>query len=125
MQVFLAHQAKYAFMVHKVTSAAQFFCHSGTAVAGHLFADRSDLLRYRFVPIGPGSHWHPSRPVVARSGDTGQLAQRSEEHTSELQSHSFISYAVFCLKKKTDATRASRCPRTVQIRATALSMKHR
>ena len=27
-------------------------------------------------------------------------ANRSEEHTSELQSHSFISYAVFCLKKK-------------------------
>ena len=25
---------------------------------------------------------------------------RSEEHTSELQSHSFTSYAVFCLKKK-------------------------
>ena len=29
---------------------------------------------------------------------TGRI--RSEEHTSELQSHSFISYAVFCLKKK-------------------------
>ncbi len=28
------------------------------------------------------------------------LLHRSEEHTSELQSHSFISYAVFCLKKK-------------------------
>ncbi len=27
--------------------------------------------------------------------------ERSEEHTSELQSHSFISYAVFCLKKQT------------------------
>ena len=26
--------------------------------------------------------------------------QRSEEHTSELQSQSTISYAVFCLKKK-------------------------
>src|ERR1051326_9345925 len=26
--------------------------------------------------------------------------ERSEEHTSELQSHSFISYAVFCLKKQ-------------------------
>ena len=26
--------------------------------------------------------------------------ERSEEHTSELQSHSFSSYAVFCLKKK-------------------------
>src|SRR3546814_8545710 len=29
------------------------------------------------------------------------LAQRSEEHTSELQSLMRISYAVFCLKKKT------------------------
>ena len=28
------------------------------------------------------------------------IYSRSEEHTSELQSHSFISYAVFCLKKK-------------------------
>ena len=26
-------------------------------------------------------------------------SDRSEEHTSELQSNSFISYAVFCLKK--------------------------
>src|ERR1051326_9442913 len=30
----------------------------------------------------------------------GVTSKRSEEHTSELQSHSFISYAVFCLKKK-------------------------
>src|SRR3546814_3485062 len=30
-----------------------------------------------------------------------RLAQRSEEHTSELQSLMRISYAVFCLKKKT------------------------
>ena len=30
----------------------------------------------------------------------GVALGRSEEHTSELQSHSFISYAVFCLKKK-------------------------
>src|SRR5210317_1166401 len=29
-----------------------------------------------------------------------RCACRSEEHTSELQSHSEISYAVFCLKKK-------------------------
>ena len=27
-------------------------------------------------------------------------SNRSEEHTSELQSHVRISYAVFCLKKK-------------------------
>ena len=31
---------------------------------------------------------------------TGLAAPRSEEHTSELQSHVRISYAVFCLKKK-------------------------
>src|SRR3546814_2857551 len=31
-------------------------------------------------------------------------AQRSEEHTSELQSLMRISYAVFCLKKKKTAT---------------------
>src|SRR6186713_1731610 len=31
---------------------------------------------------------------------TDDPPQRSEEHTSELQSHSGISYAVFCLKKK-------------------------
>src|SRR3546814_6293952 len=30
----------------------------------------------------------------------GDLGQRSEEHTSELQSLMRISYAVFCLKKK-------------------------
>src|SRR3546814_8078562 len=36
---------------------------------------------------------------VARARTFG-LAQRSEEHTSELQSLMRISYAVFCLKKK-------------------------
>src|SRR3546814_10227600 len=33
-----------------------------------------------------------------------QVLQRSEEHTSELQSLMRISYAVFCLKKKTTHT---------------------
>src|SRR3546814_10786035 len=32
----------------------------------------------------------------------GFCAERSEEHTSELQSLMRISYAVFCLKKKTN-----------------------
>src|SRR3546814_10575201 len=34
---------------------------------------------------------------------------RSEEHTSELQSLMRISYAVFCLEKKTAATVSSCC----------------
>src|SRR3546814_1293920 len=33
--------------------------------------------------------------------DASKSAERSEEHTSELQSLMRISYAVFCLKKKT------------------------
>src|SRR6187397_3415290 len=36
----------------------------------------------------------------ARPGPPGAAGQRSEEHTSELQSLYTISYAVFCLKKK-------------------------
>src|SRR3546814_4430669 len=42
--------------------------------------------------------------IRRRNDDTDslrfQFAQRSEEHTSELQSLMRISYAVFCLKKK-------------------------
>src|SRR3546814_7207758 len=36
--------------------------------------------------------------------DIGTFLARSEEHTSELQSLMRISYAVFCLKKKTILT---------------------
>src|SRR6056300_711301 len=39
-------------------------------------------------------------PVFFATFFTGDEGCRSEEHTSELQSHSEISYAVFCLKKK-------------------------
>src|SRR3546814_1900290 len=48
----------------------------------------------------------PERPggLEGKQADTGptapRLIQRSEEHTSELQSLMRISYAVFCLKKK-------------------------
>src|SRR3546814_5524218 len=41
---------------------------------------------------------HPSTTPMRRSPAVGP---RSEEHTSELQSLMRISYAVFCLKKKT------------------------
>src|SRR5881296_4057999 len=40
------------------------------------------------------------RPRPTRPTGEGLACGRSEEHTSELQSHSNISYAVFCLKKK-------------------------
>src|SRR3546814_1478755 len=40
--------------------------------------------------------------VACIAGDTNHVDSRSEEHTSELQSLMRISYAVFCLKKKTN-----------------------
>src|SRR3546814_6888587 len=48
----------------------------------------------------------PARRKAAHVGTrpTGPLPERSEEHTSELQSLMRISYAVFCLKKKTQTT---------------------
>src|SRR3546814_4901118 len=45
------------------------------------------------------------RPAARHSaGRTAPNGDRSEEHTSELQSLMRISYAVFCLKKKTPHT---------------------
>src|SRR3546814_9828592 len=41
------------------------------------------------------------RTNLAMAGQLGVNGTRSEEHTSELQSLMRISYAVFCLKKKT------------------------
>src|SRR3546814_5890658 len=39
--------------------------------------------------------------VIEIAGDSQRPVGRSEEHTSELKSLMRISYAVFCLKKKT------------------------
>src|SRR3546814_1927653 len=51
-------------------------------------------IQYR-TTVGSGSWVDLTSEVQDASG-----AQRSEEHTSELQSLMRISYAVFCLKKK-------------------------
>src|SRR3546814_8953405 len=43
--------------------------------------------------------------VVVNAGLKSEALIRSEEHTSELQSLMRISYAVFCLKKKSTRTK--------------------
>src|SRR3546814_10873511 len=55
----------------------------------------------------PRSYPHRRQRFIATAGPTAALItsdrrreNRSEEHTSELQSLMRISYAVFCLKKK-------------------------
>src|SRR3546814_4355964 len=68
----------------------------------------SGELRSRFRTLIHLLHqWWISRfPAGFRQSIVGQRSKegRSEEHTSELQSLMRISYAVFCLKKKTMKT---------------------
>src|SRR3546814_2248449 len=56
-----------------------------------------DHLQHRQTPVG-------DERAVDDGVNAGEFpaALRSEEHTSELQSLMRISYAVFCLKKKTE-----------------------
>src|SRR3546814_10447939 len=56
------------------------------------------------VEIASGESWDDFSGGInaeAEVSSAQQYATRSEEHTSELQSLMRISYAVFCLKKKT------------------------
>src|SRR3546814_4388403 len=57
-------------------------------------------LRSDFRDLGCAKFSH--RPVARQPADMAREIgdERSEEHTSELQSLMRISYAVFCLKKK-------------------------
>src|SRR3546814_2033234 len=56
------------------------------------------------APLGQPPH-HASFAGAAAEIEIGHL-DRSEEHTSELQSLMSISYAVFCLQKKQNPTTA-------------------
>src|SRR3546814_7149512 len=84
----------------------------------HMFPDRA-MLGHGSSPRCQNHHTRRGGDSIHRRGETGRIVarrppstpgpamafplprQRSEEHTSELQSLMRISYAVFCLKKKT------------------------
>src|SRR3546814_7558780 len=53
--------------------------------------------------------------------DGEQAVARSEEHTSELQSLMRISYAVFCLKKKTQTEIIGTYPESARVQRTRLT----
>src|SRR3546814_5402877 len=55
------------------------------------------------VRLPPGQYTTERFPVL-HVGEIPDYGDRSEEHTSELQSLMRISYAVFCLKKKIKQT---------------------
>src|SRR3546814_6049180 len=58
------------------------------------------LRRRRIALLPRALRFHPRTPL-----GQGDDVERSEEHTSELQSLMRISYAVFCLKKKKETTK--------------------
>src|SRR3546814_2331538 len=58
--------------------------------------------------LKPGACAYVRQQEPLGLGHAVWCARRSEEHTSELQSLMRISYAVFCLNKKTTQTRDSR-----------------
>src|SRR3546814_6704953 len=74
------------------------------------FVSQNDLVRLLGIPVQPLRDAlrvleaegvltiHPRSGIQFLKPDL-ELARRSEEHTSELQSLMRISYAVFCLKK--------------------------
>src|SRR3546814_4419020 len=63
--------------------------------------NRPDVLqRMGFYPPPPGASDLPGLEIAGVIAAVGPGGDRSEEHTSELQSLMRISYAVFCLKKK-------------------------
>src|SRR3546814_3537737 len=62
--------------------------------------EKARLLREAWQVVAPGGKLYVADYGEQRSR-LMRLLFRSEEHTSELQSLMRISYAVFCLKKKT------------------------
>src|SRR3546814_5816104 len=66
-------------------------------------AHLGDRLAGVLLPAGAGNTVDTDLQAIGMTGLGQQLlGPRSEEHTSELQSLMRISYAGFCLKKKTD-----------------------
>src|SRR6186713_1789407 len=75
-----------------------FFFFTDTATT-EIYTPLYTLTLHDALPIYPLGDLLRMRRLFLRV-DQELLGDRSEEHTSELQSHSGISYAVFCLKKK-------------------------
>src|SRR3546814_1345479 len=71
--------------------------------------DKVALIRRTGISCVPVDPLHePRMTQFAREGVRYTAQARSEEHTSELQSLMRISYAVFCLKKKTSTNQIVR-----------------
>src|SRR3546814_1013452 len=93
-------------MVRPVPQPAKNEVQIRVAAAG---VNRPDILQRRGAyPPPPGASDIPGLEVSGEVVAVGSEADRSEEHTSELQSLMRNSYAVFCLKKKKQKHKTTR-----------------
>src|SRR3546814_1216839 len=75
---------------------------------------RADIDPARVERVGePARARYVARPHGRRQPVRRVVGERSEEHTSELQSLMRISYAVFCLKKKKKKNKIARDTKTL------------
>src|SRR3546814_192565 len=103
-QLFMAAIEHELAVVHGVAPAAVGPVHGElpAQLAGHpgiVGVEKGDDLAFGRIDAGVAR-----RRAAAVVLEADPVDQRSEEHTSELQSLMRISYAVFCLKKKTNST---------------------
>src|SRR3546814_4406658 len=108
----------YTIETNKISTAEPFIAPARAAAGAHCGTNRRCADRRRAHGPGPRPQCRPApgpaaeirgRPAPGRGGAAVRALRRrsrhagtrSEEHTSELQSLMRISYAVFCLKKKT------------------------
>src|SRR3546814_6262635 len=73
----------------------------GAAIAGLQSARAVVRNQISFMPVRDDPGVDALRKFITARDAQLEILLRSEEHTSELQSLMRISYAVFCLKKKT------------------------
>src|SRR3546814_7515162 len=89
----------------------------GRLAAAFIEADRRFFLDHRalrerahLVAALAGARQRRGQAFLRDVEPHRELADRSEEHTSELQSLMRISYAVFCLKKKKKTKHTNKQP---------------
>src|SRR3546814_8211050 len=88
-------------LIYEVLDVQRVFLGSGPVSRLFRWAERQLLKRSDLLVVSsPGFDRHYFRSVQGYRGRLFLLENRSEEHTSELQSLMRNSYAVFCLKKK-------------------------
>src|SRR3546814_8353819 len=108
-----AHIRSAGVLAMVVTQHADFVLAPAPRLQGAIDAGREGLVQAlrRGLPDMVGAQIRTVRVVIGHGVRVEELVHaipvtpvRSEEHTSELQSLMRISYAVFCLKKKTSDT---------------------